>query len=222
MSGELSKKYPYESLFSPQMVRNVELIEEVATIAGFESKMEALLNILKAHDVGTFEHSLKVLAVTREILRLGQLEIPVLEIAAPLHDIGKLFVGRRALNRYSNTQLLDGEYQSVLYHGPMSREILHFCEFPNVIADTAGLHAVDYRLVAGRQDLYVAGFSLPSILRVTDTLAAIFDTTRLYQPRQSPQDVKAQLLRKALPNAGVYQPELVHLIEAYMYEHYRV
>ncbi|MAX66195.1 MAG: phosphohydrolase [Halobacteriovoraceae bacterium] len=85
----------------------------------------SFLKAIKAKDLDTYEHCLRVhqyATATGRKLELDQKTLFELEIAAVLHDIGKLGVPDRILNK--PTRLCDEEFRLIKTHPQQSFDIL--------------------------------------------------------------------------------------------------
>ncbi len=85
----------------------------------------SFLKAIKAKDRDTYEHCLRVhqyATATGNKLELDQKTLFELEIAAVLHDIGKLGVPDRILNK--PTRLCDEEFRLIKTHPQQSFDIL--------------------------------------------------------------------------------------------------
>jgi putative nucleotidyltransferase with HDIG domain len=129
-----------------------------------ESRIPALLAALYAHDPATFRHSVETATLCREVgeaLGLGDGDLVRLEIAALVHDIGKLLVPHRTL--FKTSGLSPAEWKTVKRHpvtganllagvpelDDVAQMVLHHHERPDGCGYPFGKRAGEFPLASG-------------------------------------------------------------------------
>jgi HD-GYP domain-containing protein (c-di-GMP phosphodiesterase class II) len=158
--------------------------------------VERLRSLAVGRDPRTGAHERRVARLSRAIgtlLGLPPIRVSVLELAAGIHDIGKLQVPAAILHK--NGTLSDDEREIVRAHARHGYEALALLRSPFPIADFVHQH---HERVDGRgypRGLTGAELHLESrILTVADVYDAMA-STRSYQPGRPPADVAAELRR---------------------------
>ena len=165
----------------------------------FIATFKTLAQALEAKDSSTAGHSFRVSAYARAIARelgLSQGEVEQIALAAELHDIGKIGVPERLLNKRS--ALLPSEYRQIMEHTVEGERILKplFQDYPVILSIVRGHHErVDGRgLPDGKR-----GDEIPlptKIVTVADAFDAI-TSERWYRPARSVRFALDELHRKA-------------------------
>ncbi|MGB9639034.1 MAG: HD-GYP domain-containing protein, partial [bacterium] len=90
----------------------------------YDKTIEMILSILEEYDFNTLEHSNRVAFIAKELanyIGLSHEEVYSIELAAKLHDIGKLDVPSFILNKKS--RLSNFEYKLITFHPIISAQI---------------------------------------------------------------------------------------------------
>jgi HD-GYP domain-containing protein (c-di-GMP phosphodiesterase class II) len=90
----------------------------------YDKTIEMVLKILEEYDFNTLEHSKRVAFIAKELamhVGLSHEEVSSIELAAKLHDIGKLDVPSFILNKKS--RLTNFEYKLITFHPIISAQI---------------------------------------------------------------------------------------------------
>lgn len=129
-----------------------------------EARISALLAALYAHDPATFRHSAETAALCREVgeaLGFGAADLVKLEIAALVHDVGKLLVPHRTL--FKRNALTPAEWRTLKRHpvtganllagvselDDVAQVVLHHHERPDGCGYPFGRRAGEYPLASG-------------------------------------------------------------------------
>ena len=170
--------------------------DEAAEVFGGtpESRVPALLAALYARDPSTFRHSAETAALSREVgevLGFGGCDLVRLEIAALVHDIGKLFVPHRTL--FKRSSLSPTEWRTVKRHpvsganllagvpelDDVAQVVLHHHERPDGSGYPFGRRAGEFPLASG-------------VIAVCDAYQAI-TSERSYQRARTPSQALAEI-----------------------------
>jgi len=112
------------------LIQNINLEDDLynilnkAAINKFE--LAKLLSQLRKHHYGTYQHSLNVTNLTYHLTKKMQLsgeEVIEISIGALLHDIGKIFIDQRILNKPG--RLTEEEWKIIKKHPEWGVEILY-------------------------------------------------------------------------------------------------
>jgi diguanylate cyclase (GGDEF)-like protein len=167
----------------------------------------ALISALSYRDAETAEHSRRVadwcVAVAEGLMPTG--EVYMLEIAALLHDIGKIGVPDSILLKPG--PLTDEEWRIMRAQARIGSEILRSTFGHEQLAELVRLHSAHYRGQADRPDL-PTGQQIPMgarILCIADAYDAIV-TNKTYRAGKSSEAALAELRRWA---GRQFDPELV-------------
>ncbi len=90
----------------------------------YDKTIETVLNILEEYDFNTLEHSKRVALISKELavyIGLSHEEVYSIELAAKLHDIGKLDIPSFILNK--KAKLNNFEYKLITFHPIISAQI---------------------------------------------------------------------------------------------------
>ncbi|MCX7870338.1 MAG: HD domain-containing protein [bacterium] len=90
----------------------------------YDKTIEMVLDILEEYDFNTLEHSKRVAFISKELasyIGLSHEEVYSIELAAKLHDIGKLDIPSFILNKKS--KLNNFEYKLITFHPIISAQI---------------------------------------------------------------------------------------------------
>ena len=208
-------------------VEDLELLGEVAwlsgaALAGHERRAElagtvaaqvdALATALSVWDGQTRDHSDTVVELARMTgarMGLDPVELLELELAALLHDVGKLRVPREILRK---PEALSAQERGLMRNHPMWGAEL--------VSGVPGLQAV--ALIVRHHHERVDGSGYPSglsgvripvasrIMAVCDAYGAMTET-RPYRPERAPQDALAELRDQA---GSQFDPAVVEALEA--------
>jgi HD-GYP domain-containing protein (c-di-GMP phosphodiesterase class II) len=208
-------------------VEDLELLGEVAWLSGaalagrerraeqagtVASQVDALATALSVWDGQTREHSDTVVELARKTgtrMGLDALELLELELAALLHDVGKLRVPREILRKAGS--LSDSERQLMRNHPAWGAEL---------ISGVPGLQAV--ALIVRHHHERVDGSGYPSglsgvripvasrIMAVCDAYGAMTEA-RPYRPQRDPHEALVELREQA---GNQFDPAVVEALEA--------
>ena len=175
------------SYFHSLYQRKVQLTEELAEKAQILARTNlqfaaAMVRALDQRDAYTAGHSAAVAVYTRDIARemgFDEETIRLAHLAGLLHDIGKIGVPGRVLNK--TAPLDDEEYELMKTHAAMGADILGEVD---LYADIAVLVRYHYERIDGRgYPQGIGGEAIPAISRmisVADTYSAM-TTDRPYR-----------------------------------------
>jgi HD-GYP domain-containing protein (c-di-GMP phosphodiesterase class II) len=171
-------------------------IHEPPEIRELRKGVDRLRSLAIGRDPRTGAHERRVARLSRAIaeeIGLEPLRIVVLELAAGIHDIGKLQVPAAVLHKKG--ALNDDEREIVRRHARHGYDALALLRSPFPIADFVHQHheRVDgkgYPLGLTAADLHLES----RILTVADVYDAMA-SARSYQPNRPTSDVTAELLR---------------------------
>lgn len=94
-------------------------------IALYKSNFETVIDVLEARDEYTAGHSRRVAVLTKKfckVLRIAPLESEMLELAASLHDLGKVGVPDATLNK--SEKLSESEWTEMRRHPDIGADII--------------------------------------------------------------------------------------------------
>jgi HD-GYP domain-containing protein (c-di-GMP phosphodiesterase class II) len=208
-------------------VEDLELLGEVAWLSGaalvgherrselagtVASQVDALATALSVWDGQTREHSDTVVELARKTgtrMELDAMELLELELAALLHDVGKLRVPREILRK--SGPLSDSERQLMRNHPAWGAEL---------VSGVPGLQAI--ALIVRHHHERIDGSGYPSglsgvripiasrIMAVCDAYGAMTEE-RPYRPRRDPHESLAELRQQA---GNQFDPAVVEALEA--------
>jgi len=157
--------------------------------------VSALVQALEAKDPYTRGHSERVAkyaeATARE-LKLPDEKVEVLKYAALLHDIGKIGIARRILNKPG--RLSNDEFKRIKTHPRIGAEIIGDIDFLQSAIPAVYYHHEHLNGRGYAQGL--AGDSIPLLARIM-AVADSYDamtSTRPYRPALSPEEAAAELI----------------------------
>ena len=180
-----------------QMVASLQAAEAQTELA-YVGAIKALAAALDARDTYTAGHSERVSALSVMIgrqMRLDQPQLDVLRLGALLHDIGKIGVADRVLQK--NGPLTQEEFEIIKMHPSLGAHILHEISFLTPHVPIVELH---HERPDGRgYPRGLLGHATPLLARIVH-VADAFDamtTARAYRPAQTPTHAIAELWRYA-------------------------
>jgi putative nucleotidyltransferase with HDIG domain len=180
-----------------RMVASLQAAEAQTELA-YVGAIRALAAALDARDAYTAGHSERVSALSVMIGRQLQLEhaqLDVLRLGALLHDIGKIGVADRVLQK--NGPLTQEEFEIIKAHPSLGAHILRQISFLTPHIPIVELH---HERPDGRgYPKGLLGHATPLLARIVH-VADAFDamtTARAYRPAQTPQHAIAELWRYA-------------------------
>ena len=180
-----------------QMVTSLQTAEAQTELA-YVGAIKALAAALDARDTYTAGHSERVSALSVMIgrqMRLDQPQLDVLRLGALLHDIGKIGVADRVLQK--NGPLTQEEFEIIKMHPSLGAHILHEISFLTPHVPIVELH---HERPDGRgYPRGLLGHATPLLARIVH-VADAFDamtTARAYRPAQTPTHAIAELWRYA-------------------------
>jgi putative nucleotidyltransferase with HDIG domain len=180
-----------------QMVASLQAAEAQTELA-YVGAIRALAAALDARDAYTAGHSERVSALSVMIgrqMRLDPAQLDVLRLGALLHDIGKIGVADRVLQK--NGPLTQEEFEIIKTHPALGAHILRQITFLTPHIPIVELH---HERPDGRGYPHgLLGQVTPLLARIVH-VADAFDamtTARAYRPAQTPQHAIAELWRYA-------------------------
>ena len=189
-----------------QHIREVEAL--------YMRTIEGLSMAIEAKDEGTHEHLMRVRVYVAELgkfMNLDPLQMQALDIAAFLHDIGKLAVPEHILNKPG--KLTPEEFDKIKIHTVVGADILERVQFPYPVVPIVRSHHEAWD-GSGYPD-GLKGEEIPigaRILTVVDCFDALA-SDRPYRRALPVEEAMAFLKRRA----GIqFDPAIVRLLE----EHY--
>lgn len=151
-----------------------------------QNTLQAMAKIQEARDPYTTGHQLRVAALAQEIAKemyLPEEWVRGIQVAALIHDIGKIYVPAEILSRPS--QLTVSEFALVKTHPSVGYDILKTIEFPWPIADVVLQHHERLDGSGYPRGLKSGNIMLESqILAVADVVEAM-SSHRPYRPAHS-------------------------------------
>jgi HD-GYP domain-containing protein (c-di-GMP phosphodiesterase class II) len=183
----------------------------------YDRTVRTLVAAVETKDLYTRGHSERVAAASVLIAReIGMREdrVASLRYAGMLHDIGKLGVPTRVLQKTS--QLTEEEYASVKLHPVRGLEMIREIEFLGEAF--AGIMHHHERLDGLGYPMGLRGTEIPEFARAI-AVADAFDsmtTTRSYRGARSPEDALTELRRCA---GSQFDPAMVEALVAALEEH---
>ena len=180
-----------------QMVTSLQAAEAQTELA-YVGAIKALAAALDARDTYTAGHSERVSALSVMIgrqLGLDRAQLDVLRLGALLHDIGKIGVADRVLQK--NGPLTQEEFEIIKAHPALGAHILRQISFLTPHIPIVELH---HERPDGRgYPQGLLGHATPLLARIVH-VADAFDamtTARAYRPAQTPTHAIAELWRYA-------------------------
>jgi PAS domain S-box-containing protein/putative nucleotidyltransferase with HDIG domain len=187
-----------------QLKANIEKLEQLT-----ENTIDSMANIVERRDPYTAGHQQRVarlaLAIARE-MRLNPHDIKGLNMAAVIHDIGKIYVPAEILTRPS--KLSESEFAIVKTHPLVGYDILKKVAFPWPVADMILQHHERYNGHGYPNGLKTNDIMLEArILALTDVVEAM-SSHRPYRPACSFE----QTMEEITKNRGIlYDPDIVDI-----------
>ena len=180
-----------------QMVTSLQAAEAQTELA-YVGAIKALAAALDARDTYTAGHSERVSALSVLIgrqLSLDQTQLDILRLGALLHDIGKIGVADRVLQK--NGPLEKDEFEIIKLHPTLGAHILRQVPFLSAHIPIVELH---HERPDGRGYPHgLFGYATPLLARIVH-VADAFDamtTARAYRPAQTTSHAIAELWRYA-------------------------
>ncbi len=172
-----------------------------------QNTLQAMAKIQEARDPYTTGHQLRVAALAQEIAKemyLPEEWIRGIQVAALIHDIGKIYVPAEILSRPS--KLTISEFALVKTHPSVGYDILKTIEFPWPIADVVLQHHERLDGSGYPRGLKTGNILLESqILAVADVVEAM-SSHRPYRPAHSLDTTLDEISK----NKGkLYEPDVV-------------
>jgi HD-GYP domain-containing protein (c-di-GMP phosphodiesterase class II) len=170
----------------------------------YDRTIEMVLKILEEYDFNTLEHSKRVAFIAKELaiyVGLSHEEVSSIELAAKLHDIGKLDVPSFILNKKS--RLTNFEYKLITFHPIISAQI------GQVILSKEELDFIKYHhLYPNIENRKITYKDVPLGARII-TIADIYDalrSKRSYKQTLSHEEVIKEMTKDLLKD--VVDPHL--------------
>lgn len=174
----------------PQESQSMQILQKGSSIIPFPA-VTALMSALSYRDVATASHSRRVadLCVTVGQSVMSMSNCYVLEMAALLHDIGKIGVPDSILLKH--TSLTDEEWEVMRAHERIGLEIVRTAFGSRELSEIVERYSERY------EDSAHAATALPlgaRILAIADAYDSMV-TDHLYRPAMSPAEAVAELRR---------------------------
>ncbi len=191
-------------------IENLRLYEDLKKL--FRSTVKSLVTALEANDQYTGGHSVRVAEYAKklaECLQLPTKEVESIELAAYLHDIGKIGIPNEVLNKPGTFSTR--EFVSMQQHPVIGYDILSKIEGMKEIARMVRHHHERFDGTGYPDGLSGAEIPLGSrIIGIMDTLDAM-TTDRPYRKRLSIEAAFQEIARFA----GVqFDPEIVDVLQS--------
>ena len=183
----------------------------------YDRTVQTLIAAVETKDLYTRGHSERVAAASVLIARvIGMREdrVASLRYAGMLHDVGKLGVPTRVLQKTG--QLTEEEFASIKLHPVRGLEMIREIEFLGEAL--AGIMHHHERLDGGGYPMGLRGEEIPEFARAI-AVADAFDsmtTTRSYRGARTPEDALAELRRCA---GSQFDPAMVEALVSALDEH---
>ncbi len=171
--------------------------------------LKAMVNVLEQRDSYTAGHSRRVTEVALSIaggLALPEEDCEVLELAGPIHDIGKIGIEDHILRKHG--RLDDREYEAIKTHPAKGTQIIEPLDF---LRETIPIILHHHEHYDGRG--YPGGLrgqEIPMgsrIITVADTFDAM-TSSRAYRRAQSPGDAREEIMRRS---GSQFDPRVVEV-----------
>jgi len=171
--------------------------------------IKALVGALDAKDSATSGHSIRVafyVGLMAKKLNLDGIDTFDLQLAAVLHDIGKIGLSDRILNKMSS--LLEDEYEEAKEHVIVGSDIVGNIDELNVVANIIRHHHERWNGTGYPDGLKYDGIPyLARILTIVDTYEAIVSRRNYSIERSS-----AYAMNEIKKNSGTqFDPQLVNI-----------
>ena len=195
-------------------IENITLYENLKRL--FRSTVKSLVAALEANDPYTGGHSIRVAEYSKQLaecLGLSGQEVEKIELAAFLHDIGKIGIPNEVLNKPGRFSTM--EFQVMRDHPSIGYEILSRVEGMEEIAQIVRHHHERFD-GSGYPD-GLSGEEIPlgsRILGVVDTFDAV-TTDRPYRKRRDFQSALEEISRFS---GSQFDPELVKVLRSCLLE----
>jgi len=187
-----------------QLQANIDKLEQLT-----ENTVDSMANIVERRDPYTAGHQQRVarlaLAIAKE-MRLSNHDIKGLNMAAVIHDIGKIYVPAEILTRPS--KLSDSEFAIVKTHPLVGYDILKKVAFPWPVADMILQHHERINGHGYPNGLKAKDIMLEArILALTDVVEAM-SSHRPYRPACTFEQTMDEITK----NRGIlYDPDIVDI-----------
>ncbi|OGS22372.1 MAG: hypothetical protein A2252_02180 [Elusimicrobia bacterium RIFOXYA2_FULL_39_19] len=192
-------KKPFEPLELLTRIKNLLKMKDfIAQVDLLESMVFTLVTSIEARDFYTASHSRRVSLLSGEIgreLGLQEEEIEILKKSALLHDIGKIGIPDRILNKKG--KLMEEEFNLIKEHPGKGTEI---CKSLKLDPEVMGIIRHHHEKIdgSGYPD-GLKGDEISKLIRIV-TIADIFDavtTNRPYHPAKSSCEAMSILTQEA-------------------------
>lgn len=192
-------------LTAQDRIRRLERMSRLASI-------EALAIAVDARDPGTRDHSTHVAELSAELARracLSDEEIRCVEMAAMLHDVGKIGMSDRILARGDG---MEPGWDPRMEHVALGQQMLRSAGLPELLAAVRGHH--ESWDGSGKPD-GLAGHEIPILARIISICDAYdaLTTERTFRPALSPSQALSVLREQS---GKRFDPVLVELFVAMM------
>ena len=136
----LKRELPITDIY-PALPDSPKSIIENLPIALYRNTFETIIDVLEARDEYTAGHSRRVAYLTHrfcKVLKIPMLESEMIEMAASVHDIGKVGVPDATLNK--RDKLNDFEWEQMRKHPDIGADIIMKCDKLSNIAEIIRHH----------------------------------------------------------------------------------
>jgi HD-GYP domain-containing protein (c-di-GMP phosphodiesterase class II) len=186
--------------------RVLRLVTEATRFLGKEGSLKGLAKLI-SHDFSTYSHSVNVFTYTVAVLQTFGLEedrLSALGLGAMLHDLGKVAIPRRLLNKPGN--LSPAERQEVQEHPLKGVALLALCPLEQEAVNLVLFH--HERLDGSGYPAGLKGEQIPLAVKacaLTDTYDAL-TSHRPYAKAQTPYEALSTIRDEM---RGQHDPELL-------------
>lgn len=193
-------------------IQRAQLFEDLRR--RFLNTISSLIGIIEAKDKYTEGHSRRVAMYTvmlAEELGFSPEDVDKMEVSAILHDIGKIAVDSKILQK--DGKLSEEEYEAIKHHAMNGLQIIGGINFDERIKEGVAYHHIRYDLKGYPQDHNLTQQpKFAAVIAVADAFDAM-TSKRSYNTERKPDEALAELIR----NAGShFDPEVVEAMERLM------
>lgn len=193
-------------------IQRAQLFEDLRR--RFLNTISSLIGIIEAKDKYTEGHSRRVALYTvmlAEEMGFSAEDVDKMEVSAILHDIGKIAVDSKILQK--DGKLSDEEYEAIKHHAMNGLQIIGRINFDERIKEGVAYHHVRYDLKGyPREHNLTKQPKFAAVIAVADAFDAM-TSKRSYNTERTPEEA----LRELVVNAGShFDPEVVEAMKCLM------